>query len=137
MNSIRSAALAIALLATPFAISAAVTAQVIISDADRAQSAIMAAGSRAATVARLTAVPSVGVVRLNFRTIPRLRDSSVPDVTEFEILAQKNYSGIRKLRAALARNPATRNALDAKGIPVARVVGVHISSNGSLRLYLL
>jgi hypothetical protein len=102
----------------------------------KAEAAIMSAGSRAGAVSRLKAVPSVGVINLNIRQAPRF-NSDVPDVTEFRVSASKNFSGIKRLRNALASNPATRRALGSRGISVGRVVGVDISSNGSLRLYLL
>jgi hypothetical protein len=34
-------------------------------------------------------------------------------------------------------NPVTRKALERRGISIARVVGVQVSSSGSLRVYLL
>jgi hypothetical protein len=66
----------------------------------------------------------------------RFRDDA-HDVAAFKISAGKNFSGIRRLRAALAANPATRRALSVRGISVNRVVGVDIYSNGSIRLYIL
>ena len=96
----------------------------------------MSAGSRAAAISRLKAVPSVGVVNLNIRQVPRFR-SDVPDIAEFRVSAGKNFSGIKRLRNALAANPVTRRALAIRGISIGRVVGVDISSNGSLRLYVL
>ena len=105
-------------------------------DVTAAQSAIMSAGSRAAAVRRLRAVPSVGVVDLRFRAHPRFR-SELPDAAEFRISAEKNWAGVRRLRAALAANPVTRAALAAHGVNLSRVVGVMISSNGSLRLFVI
>jgi len=105
-------------------------------DSYRAQAAIMSAGSRAAAVSRLKAVPSVGVVNLNIRWVPMFR-SDDPDPAEYRISAGKNLSGIRRLRAALAANSATRRALANHGIAIGRVVGVDVSSSGSLRLYIL
>ena len=102
----------------------------------KAEAAILSAGSRAAAISRLRAVPSVGVVNLNIRTVPRFR-SSETDVAEYRISAGKNFSGIKRLRNALASNPATHRALGSRGISIGRVVGVDISSNGSLRLYVL
>ena len=102
----------------------------------KAEAAIMSAGSRAGAVSRLKAVPSVGVINLNIRRAPRF-GSNVPDVAEFRVSASKNFSGIKRLRNALASNPVTRRALAGRGISVGRVVGVDISSNGSLRLYVL
>ena len=102
----------------------------------QAESAIMSSGSRAAAVRALRRVPSVGVVNLNIRHMPRFRDSGT-DISEYKVLAGKYRNGIQRLRAALAANPVTRAALDKRGIPLNRVVGVSLSSNGSLRLYLL
>lgn len=102
----------------------------------KAEAAIMSAGSRAAAISRLKAVPRVGVVNLNIRRVPRF-GSDVPDIAEFRVSAGKNFSGIKRLRNALASNPVTRRALAIRGISIGKVVGVDISSNGSLRLYLL
>lgn len=102
----------------------------------KADAAILSAGSRAAAIKRLKAVPSVGVVNLNIRTVPRFR-SSETDVAEYRISAGKNISGIKRLRAALAANPATRRALASRGIAIGRVVGVDVYSSGSIRLYIL
>ena len=63
----------------------------------KAEAAIMSAGSRAAAISRLKAVPSVGVVNLNIRRVPRF-GSDVPDIAEFRISAGKNFSGIKRLR---------------------------------------
>ena len=102
----------------------------------KADAAIMSSGSRAAAISRLKKVPSVGVVNLNIRYVPLLR-SDVPDVQEYRISAGKNLGGIKRLRAALAANPATRNALANHGIAIGRIVGVDIYSNGSIRVYIL
>jgi hypothetical protein len=102
----------------------------------KAEAAIISAGSRAGAVSRLKAVPSVGVINLNIRRAPRF-SSDVPDIAEFRVSASKNFSGIKRLRNALASNPVTRRALASRGISIGRIVGVDISSNGSLRLYVL
>lgn len=102
----------------------------------KAEAAIISAGSRAGAVTRLKAVPSVGLINLNIRRAPRF-GSDVPDIAEFRVSAGKNLSGIKRLRNALAANPVTRRALAIRGISIGKVVGVDISSNGSLRLYLL
>ena len=112
------------------------SAQAFAGSTYKADAAILSAGSRAAAISRLKVVPSVGVVNLNIRYVPRIRDDA-PDVSEFKVSAGKNLSGIRRLRAALAANPATRRALSVHGISVNRVVGVDIYSNGSIRLYIL
>lgn len=130
---ISSAFLSLALLAvSPFNLPA----QAFGGDAYKAEAAIMSAGSRAAAISRLKAVPSVGVVNLKIRRVPTLR-SNVPDVAEYKISAGKNFSGIKRLRNALATNPVTRRALASRGISIGKVVGVDVSSNGSLRLYIL
>jgi hypothetical protein len=102
----------------------------------KADAAILSAGSRAAAISRLKVVPSVGVVNLNIRYVPRFRNDA-PDVAEFKVSAEKNFKGISRLRAALAANPATRRALSVRGISIRRVVGVDIYSNGSIRLYII
>lgn len=99
---------------------------------------IMAAESRAPEVRRLRQVPSVGVVRLDTRPVRHLfHDDGLPDPREYRVAASRHAAGIRKLRTALAANPVTRRALERRGIPLDRVVGVRIASDGSLRLYLL
>ena len=111
-------------------------AQVTNEDVFRAESAIMSAGSRADSVAKLKSIPSVGIVNLSMRIRPRFSDD-VPDVEEFKISAQKNFGGINRLRAAFRANPAARQELAQRGISINRVVGVSVSSNGSLRIYIL
>jgi hypothetical protein len=115
---------------------ASLPTQAFADDTYKADAAILSAGSRAAAISRLKSVPSVGVVNLNIRYVSRFRDDA-HDVAAFKISAGKNFSGIRRLRAALAANPATRRALSVRGISVNRVVGVDIYSNGSIRLYTL
>ena len=137
MKFARELLLAALVLVAPAAVVMPSMAQVSDSDVSAAQSAIMSSGSRAAAVSRIGRVPSVGVVRLNVRGVPRFRNDSVPDVAEFRILAGKYASGIGKLRRALKANAVTRKALASHGISIGRVVGVKISSNGSLRVYLL
>lgn len=105
-------------------------------DVTAAESAILSAGSRASAVRRLDAVPSVGVVNLSFRSKPRFR-SGLPDVSEFKVSAEKNHAGIQRLRAALRANPVTAEAMARHGVSINRVVGVSISSNGSLRVFVI
>ena len=130
---ITSIFLSLSVLALP---PASLPTQAFADDTYKAEAAILSAGSRAAAISRLKSVPSVGVVNLNIRYMSRFRDDA-HDVTAFKISAGKNFSGIRRLRAALATNPATRRALSVRGISVNRVVGVDIYSNGSIRLYIL
>ncbi len=130
---IRSALLSLAVLALS---PANLPAQSFGGSTYKAEAAIMSAGSRAAAISRLKAVPSIGVINLNIRRAPRF-GSDVPDIAEFRVSAGKNFSGIKRLRNALAANPVTRRALAIRGISMGRIVGVDISSNGSLRLYVL
>jgi hypothetical protein len=111
-------------------------AQVSEVDAQDAQSAILSAGSRAGRIAGIDDVPGVGVVNLN---IPRSfhRSDSIPRPEEFRISAAKNAAGIRRMQKALRANPVTRAALADHGVAVNSIVGVTISSSGSLRLYIL
>lgn len=130
---IGSALLAFAVLAT---VPASAPAEDFSGSSYKANSAIISAGSRAAAVSRLKRVPSVGVVNLNVRSVPLFR-SDAPDVAEFRVSAGKNASGIRRLRAALATNPATRHALANHGVAIGRIVGVDIYSNGAIRVYII
>jgi hypothetical protein len=130
---ISSAFLSLALLAVS---PANLPAQVFGDSSSKAEAAILSAGSRAAAISRLKSVRSVGVVNLSFRNVPRFR-TNAPDVSEFKVSAGKNFGGIKRLRAALAANPATRRALASRGISIGRVVGVDIYSSGSIRLYIL
>lgn len=130
---IRSALFGLAVLTLP---QSSPPAQAFGGSSYKAEAAILSAGSKAAAVSRLKAVPSVGVVNLKIRAVPRFR-SDATDVSEYRISAGKNFSGIKRLRNALASNPVTRRALTGRGISIGRVVGVDISSNGSLRLYVL
>ncbi len=66
---ISSAFLSLALLALS---PANLPAQAFGGSTYKAEAAIMSAGSRAAAVSRLKAVPSVGVVNLNIRWVPTL-----------------------------------------------------------------
>jgi hypothetical protein len=132
-TAIRSALFALAVLTLS---PANLPAQAFGGDSYKAQAAIMSAGSRAAAISGLKAVRSVGVVNLNIRWVPMFR-SDDPDPAEYRISAGKNFSGIKRLRSALASNPATRRALANRGISIGRVVGVDIYSSGSIRLYIL
>ena len=130
---IGSAVLSLALLAVS---PANLSAQVFGDSSSKSEAAIMSAGSKAAAISRLKSVPSVGVVNLSFRNVPRFR-TNAPDVSEFKVSAGKNFIGIRRLRNALASNPVTRRALASRGISIGRVVGVDVYSSGSIRLYIL
>lgn len=102
----------------------------------QAESAMTFASRRADAVRRLKQVPSVGVIRLDALRVPRFRDEGV-DIAELYVYAEKHAGGIGRLRAALKANPVTRRALQVRNIPLHRVVGVHIGSNGALRVYIL
>ena len=130
---VHAALFGLAVLAVP---PSGAQAQVFPDSTYKADAAILSAGSRAAAISRLKKVPSVGIVNLNIRYVPLLR-SDAPDVAGFRISAGKNFAGIKRLRAALAANPATRRALTSRGIAIGRVVGVDIYSNGSLRVYII
>ncbi len=100
---------------------------------------IMRAGSTAQKIARIKAVPSVGVINLRRESITSFR--SIGDYTDsiqdYRLMVEKNAGGIRKLRAALRANPVTRRALADYGVSLGRVVAVDVGSNGSLRVYVL
>ena len=128
---------ALLLAAAPAAFSLPALAQMSSQEATMATTAIISAGQRAAAVARIDHVPSVGAVRLK-RQIMRLNEEDDgADFTNFASEASRHQAGIARLRAALARNPATAEALARHHIDIGDVVGVMVSSNGSLRLYLL
>ena len=130
-------ALAAFLASAPLAAALPVSAQVSSQEATMVTTAIISAGERAAAIARIDHVPSVGAVRLH-RHIMRLNEEDDgADFTNFAAEASRHQAGIARLRAALARNPATAEALARRHIDIGDVVGVQISSNGSLRLYLL
>jgi hypothetical protein len=114
-------------------------AQVDKADAYQADSAILSAGSRAQTVKRLRQVPSVGVVWLDYLHLPRggLLWNDRPDPSEFRMEAERHAGDIQKLRQALRANPATRHALEDRGIAISRVVGIRIFSNGAILVYLI
>lgn len=118
------------------AVPALAPAQAMSGNTYKADAAILSAGSRAAAISRLKGVPGVGVVNLKIRFVPMFR-SSQPDVATYRISAGKNAAGIKRLRAALAANPATARALAGRGISIGRIVGVDIYSNGSIRVYIL
>jgi hypothetical protein len=102
------------------------------------EAVIMRSGSTAAKVSKIRFVPSVGVVNLRLVAKPRLfAESDFDTVEDYRLTVQKNYQGVKRLRAALRANPATRRALADSGIAISRIVAVNVSSNGSLRVYVL
>lgn len=139
MKLIYSSLVALALAASPaLATEMRAIPALASSDGTQALSAIMAASSRAATVRSLRKVPSVGVVNLNFQPYGRFSDdSSETNINELRIMAVRKAGGIRRLQSALASNPVTARALSSHGVDIGRIVGVMISSGGSLRLYIL
>ena len=135
MKALRIVLAAAVLAAIPAATAVRGTAQVTEIDGQMAESAIMSSGSRAALVANVTHVPSVGVIRLSFRGV-RGAEAHMRTPEDFKILASKYRNGIARLQRALAANPATREALDRRNIEISRVWGVQVGSNGALRLYI-
>ena len=135
MRHMRSIALFIVLSLAPVTATGSL-AQVGQPEVRQAESAMTFAASRASAVRRLKQVPSVGVIRLDTLRRQYLRDDGF-DISELYIYAEKHASGINRLRAALKANPVTRRALQSRNIPLHRVVGVHIGSNGALRVYIL
>jgi hypothetical protein len=111
------------------------------------EATIMRSGATAPKVARIKKVPSVGIVNLrrlhsgfyfNFRNNRDPLDNLVtPAFLEYRLIVDRNRAGVKRLRAALKANPVTRKALATRGISINRVVGVELSSNGSLRVYVL
>lgn len=135
MNMFRAVMMSVVLAAAPVIAAPVAKAQVSQTDARMATSAIMNAGSRASRVASITKVPSVGVIRLDIRRVPSFM-SDVPDPAEYRILASRNAKGVARLQQALRANPVTRQALARHGVSPSQVVGVQVSSKGSLRLYI-
>jgi hypothetical protein len=129
LNRFLVAMLALSVLA---AMSCLAQSQVTQSDTFAAQSAIMSGKSSARQIATLKVVPSVGRVYLPNRIV-----RSGEAYIQWKLSSEKNAAGIVKLRRALRGNPVTKAALATRGIPFDHVVGVKISSGGSLRLYLL
>ena len=134
---LRSALFSLISLALLALLPSGLSAQDFVGNTFKVEAAILSAGTRAATVSKLEAVPGVGIVNLSIRFVPLLRTGDVSDVAAFRISADKNAKGIWRLRAALASNPATRDALASRGISIGRVVGVDIYSNGSIRVYII
>lgn len=106
-------------------------------DATMAQVAMMSAGARAAQIRKIRTVPSIGVIRLDLTYVPTKYNEHEEDRAFFNRMASRHAGDIQKLRSALRANPVTRSALAKRGIPINRIVGVQIGSNGSLRLYFL
>jgi hypothetical protein len=132
-----AAGLAASLAISPL-ITSALNAQVSTVDSLAAEIAILDAAARAVAVAQIDEVPSVGVINLAFgRTVSAFAKNSSPSPQDYQLEAEKNAYGVQRLQRALHANPATRAALRQHGVGVDEVVGVDISSNGSLRLYVL
>jgi hypothetical protein len=136
MKHLRVLLVALAAVSAPLMATSDALAQASGSDVYAANSAIMNAGSRAAAVRDIDRVPSVGVVRLDFNPVVS-SSSDLPSRAEYRILASRNAAGVSRLQQALRANPATRSALDKRGIDPGQVVGAQVASNGSLRLYVL
>jgi hypothetical protein len=126
------AILTLPLSATPIQVQSALAGGVPV------DAVIIRSGATAAKVSKIRAVPSIGVVNLRFVAKPRLfADSDFDTIDDYRLTVERNYAGVKRLRAALRNNPATRRALAEAGISVARIVAADVSSNGSLRVYVL
>ena len=119
-----------------FTLASGSSAQLTEYNYNQAISAMMSADTRAPKARAVKHVPSVTVVRLR-QIVVFTSPGEEPDVPSIEISAAKNYQRIAKMRAALQANPAIRAALAAKGVPLSRIVGVDIFSDGALRVYIL
>jgi hypothetical protein len=135
MKAVGALMILLAILSIPLAITPEALAQVSGSDIERANSAIMNAGSRATKIRDIKRVPSVGVIRLDFNSIMS-SSSDMPSPAQYRIMASRFAPGVAKLQQALRANPVTREVLESRGISPSQVAGVQISSNGSLRLYI-
>lgn len=101
-----------------------------------AQSAILSADRDASAVQILHNVPAVGVIIVR-RGYSLILGDSGESVATLILSAEKSHSAIVKLRAALVSNPVTLTALKVHGIMPSRVIGIRISTNGSLRIFIL
>ena len=101
-----------------------------------AQSAILSANRDASAVQILHNIPAVGVIIVR-RGYSYILGDGGESVATLILSAEKSHSEIAKLRAALLTNPVTRTALKVHGIVPSRVIGVRISTNGSLRIFIL
>src|SRR5262245_273095 len=95
---------------------------------------MMSAGNQAQQIGNLREVSSLSIVNLR-RIVVFRHPGDEPDRASLGLSAQKNAAGIGRLRAALASNPATRNALAARGVSLGRVVAARILAGNSLRVY--
>ncbi len=136
MRMTRFALVSLLLAAAPISASLPASAQMSSQEATMATTAIISAGQRAAVVARIEKVPAVGAVRLQRHAMRVNEEEDGADYANFAAAAARHHAGIAKLRAALARNPVTAQALARRNIDIGDVVGVMVSSNGSLRLYM-
>lgn len=137
MKRVSIAILSLALLVpTLMPVPALAFARVSNIDSSEAQSAILSAGSRASQISKIRSVPSIGVIDLSFA--PRSVDEgTAASYSEFKIMAERNYTGVQKLQHALNKNPTTHAAVANTRVSVRNIVGVSVSSNGSLRLFIL
>jgi hypothetical protein len=101
---------------------------------------VMRSGATAPKIKKLKKVPSLGVVllrrdgfRFGVRRELRSYDNDHYGGYDYRLLISRNASGIKKLRAALKSNPATRRAL-AK-VNINRIIAADVYSNGSIRVY--
>ncbi|MFT3987300.1 hypothetical protein [Aestuariivirga sp.] len=118
-----------------FLLSAAPLAGVASADPVGAESAIMSAGSVAAKVRSLHPVRGIAVNNLVLELGPRIPGND--RAYDVRIMADRNAGGIAKLRSALNANPEARQILAKKGIPLSRIVGARLFSNGWIRIYIL
>jgi hypothetical protein len=126
-------------LASSVAIAPHVQAQATSINGVPVEATIMRAGSTAQKVARIKSVPAVGIIKIrrDFDGTFRRGIDRQDAIAAAKISAERNSSGVNKLRKALRNNPATRNALASYGISINRIVGVDVGSNGALRVYVL
>jgi hypothetical protein len=106
-------------------------------DEIQAESAMRNAARNASRITHIRRVPSVGVVSLNIPTARWDANRNYMDASDFRIVADRHAAGIARMRRAFAANPVTRAAIIESGVDLDDVVGVIISSGGSLRLFVL
>jgi hypothetical protein len=108
------------------------------SDEIEAENAIRDARRTPARIAQIRRVPAVGVINLNMVALERFGSRmSYMDASDFRIVASQNAGGVARMRRALAANRVTRAAVADQGVEIGDVVGVVISRNGNLRLFVL
>ncbi len=129
-----------AVFAAFFAFTGAIVAPAFAMDITseiEAENAIRDSRKASTRIAGIRHVPGIGVINLNAPSGPFEIDRNYMDARDFRALARAYAPGVSRMRRALRANPVTRAALADHGVDLGEVVGVRVSSNGSLRLFVL